>query len=245
MKRVYSGFTLAEVLITLGIIGIVAAITIPTIINEYQKTQFVAAMKRNYSEFNQILVKMADDYGCPGDLTCVTPLQPSKPIQGAGDEFVKYIKVVKNCGTATLGCFSNSVANNYDGTGRYDRDNDSIYYKFITASGASVRIMKFSFLSNYSTGATGHMKQTLGSADIDVNGPIKGPNSYGRDIFVFYITNGKGPNFYPAGGADDNYDAGSGVWRTAAGTPTRCYSGNTWGFSCSGRVMDEGWEMKY
>ena len=32
------GFTLAEVLITLGIIGVVAAMTIPTLIKTYQKT---------------------------------------------------------------------------------------------------------------------------------------------------------------------------------------------------------------
>lgn len=36
MKKVFA-FTLAEVLITLGIIGIVAAMTIPTLINNYQK----------------------------------------------------------------------------------------------------------------------------------------------------------------------------------------------------------------
>lgn len=33
MKTKYSGFTLAEVLITLGIIGIVAAMTLPSVIS--------------------------------------------------------------------------------------------------------------------------------------------------------------------------------------------------------------------
>ena len=36
-------FTLAEVLITLGIIGVVAAMTIPTLISNYQKKQFEVA----------------------------------------------------------------------------------------------------------------------------------------------------------------------------------------------------------
>lgn len=38
IKRIYKdGFTLAEVLITLGIIGIVAAMTLPGLINKYEK----------------------------------------------------------------------------------------------------------------------------------------------------------------------------------------------------------------
>ena len=38
MKKAFkAGFTLAEVLITLGIIGVVAAMTIPTLMTAYQK----------------------------------------------------------------------------------------------------------------------------------------------------------------------------------------------------------------
>ena len=37
----FKAFTLAEILITLGIIGVVAAMTIPTLITNYQKKQTV------------------------------------------------------------------------------------------------------------------------------------------------------------------------------------------------------------
>ena len=43
------GFTLAETLITIGIIGVVAALTIPTIISEYQERVLVNLAKKNYS----------------------------------------------------------------------------------------------------------------------------------------------------------------------------------------------------
>lgn len=43
------GFTLAEVLITLGIIGVVAAITIPTLISNYQKKSTVTQLKKTYA----------------------------------------------------------------------------------------------------------------------------------------------------------------------------------------------------
>ena len=47
------GFTLAEVLITLGIIGIIAAITMPTLINNSTELQFRSAFKKGLSSLNQ------------------------------------------------------------------------------------------------------------------------------------------------------------------------------------------------
>src|SRR5574344_1226697 len=46
-------FTLAEVLITLGIIGVVAALTIPTLINSYQEKATITALKKFYSVASQ------------------------------------------------------------------------------------------------------------------------------------------------------------------------------------------------
>lgn len=47
------GFTLAEVLITLGIIGVVAAMTIPALINNTGQAEFKTAFKKNISTLNQ------------------------------------------------------------------------------------------------------------------------------------------------------------------------------------------------
>ena len=48
-------FTLAEVLITLGIIGVVAALVMPTLIANYQKKVTVAKLKKEYSDLNNVL----------------------------------------------------------------------------------------------------------------------------------------------------------------------------------------------
>jgi len=48
-------FTLSEVLITLGIIGVVAALTIPTVINKQNKVVVESHLKKFYSEVNQAL----------------------------------------------------------------------------------------------------------------------------------------------------------------------------------------------
>lgn len=47
------GFTLAEVLITLGIIGVIAALTIPTLINNIQTEQFRTGLKKSYTTLSQ------------------------------------------------------------------------------------------------------------------------------------------------------------------------------------------------
>lgn len=53
--RVFCGFTLAEVLITLGVIGVVAAMTIPTLISEYKKRTVIEQLKGFYSTFSQAI----------------------------------------------------------------------------------------------------------------------------------------------------------------------------------------------
>ena len=56
------GFTLAEVLITLGIIGVVAAMTIPTLISNTNVAQFKTAYKKALSTLNQaVLMNLAMD----------------------------------------------------------------------------------------------------------------------------------------------------------------------------------------
>ena len=56
-------FTLAEVLITLGIIGVVAALTLPSVIQNYKKQQASARIKKFVSVFNQALLQAESDIG--------------------------------------------------------------------------------------------------------------------------------------------------------------------------------------
>lgn len=55
MKENYIAFTLAEVLITLGIIGIVAAMTLPIVVSKYQKSVAANKVKKFYTIFNQAI----------------------------------------------------------------------------------------------------------------------------------------------------------------------------------------------
>lgn len=55
LANVKFGFTLAEVLITLGIIGIVAALTIPGLITKCKEMQYRVTYKKVYSSLNQAM----------------------------------------------------------------------------------------------------------------------------------------------------------------------------------------------
>ncbi len=57
------GFTLAEVLITLGIVGVVAALTIPTIVQNYKKQEVETSLKKIYTTVNQAIQKAEIDHG--------------------------------------------------------------------------------------------------------------------------------------------------------------------------------------
>lgn len=61
ITKIFSAFTLAEVLITLGIIGVVAAITIPTLYNNYQNNQYKIAAKKFYSELSSAAISIRSD----------------------------------------------------------------------------------------------------------------------------------------------------------------------------------------
>jgi len=245
-------FTLAEVLITLGIIGVVAALTIPTLMANYQKVQEVAALKKSYAEITEALRLMANDHGCPDDLKCVGVFDDSNTL---GNEFKKYFKLAKDCGATydandgSTKCMADSYSYNYDGSGdRYDMDADnSSYYRFVTADGFGIalEVGADNCANNQVDGKLNlNQSQVCGFMWVDVNGS-KGPNNVGRDIFAFKITNGKGPAIYPIGGSEDISDQPG--WVNSSGTPSYCDKDitNKDGSSCTARIMEQGWQMLY
>lgn len=61
------GFTLAEILITLGIIGVVASMTMPTLINKTNRKQDAAKIKKFYSTMSQAIILAENQYGSAAD----------------------------------------------------------------------------------------------------------------------------------------------------------------------------------
>src|SRR5574344_258447 len=106
--RKAKGFTLAEVLIVLGIIGVIAAFTIPTLINSYQEKVVVTKVKKFYSLMNQAvaLAKLEN-----GDVDTWADADADYAI--ASNNYAKILekslKFTKKCySEANSGCIPNS-----------------------------------------------------------------------------------------------------------------------------------------
>ncbi len=85
-------FTLAEVLITLGIIGVVAALTIPTVIASYRKQEASARTKKFYSTIQQAFIMSESEFG---------PSNEWEREENAKKNFMKYLAPYMNYSTIT------------------------------------------------------------------------------------------------------------------------------------------------
>jgi len=239
-KNKFIAFTLAEVLITLGIIGIVAQMTIPTLTKSVQQQQYITRLKNVYSEMNQALLMMSLDSGCTGKLDC---FYDSNNDIVMGDKIASYFKIAKNCKINSGinewngypgGCGDESIKPNYDGSGT--PITGMAGYRFITVSGYTIILWGAPTVGCGVTYDKGPMSSGCQVIVIDTNGPGN-PNTFGLDVFEFFITDGKGPQIYPLGGQYYNFRR----WNPEGW----CTESNKSGASCGGRIMEEGWQMNY
>ncbi len=176
------GFTLAEVLITLGIIGVVAAMTMPVLINKYQEQVTVNKVKKFYSMINQALLMSIKDNGY------VDEWQYSNVTEFA-DYLKPYLKIIKDCGTEPKsGCISEDVYKGIKGNDyyAYDLDENGIYYKIALADGSTFWLKNDNADNTCNHGGGGWTDGVCMGLWYDTNGK-QGPNTYGKDLFKFHI----------------------------------------------------------
>lgn len=243
------GFSVQVFLMLSVLTCILLVISIPFTIKTYQKSQYVNGLKKAYNEFNEALLQLTQDKDCGSDLKCTKFFKEGTTDKTFGDALVKNFKVLKNCGvTPGQGCFASYTNENYDGSSSkvYELDQwDG--YRFITRDGMSFYVWNYAkdCTDKRSTGATGNLEQACGEIYVDTNGPDKGPNYMGIDTFNFWISNGKGATLYPMGGRDTKWSDQDWRWKSSNNVVQHCYSGEKTGWPCAGRIIEEGWQMKY
>ena len=220
LKR--AAFTLAEVLITLGIIGVVAALTLPTLIQNNQKKQFQVGLQKGYSELLQALDAYKNDTGMPLTL---------KDCYGEQIGIFKnliqpYLKVLVDCGNS-------QADSNYDKCVQNGWYSEEGKYTYKTYSGKTAN-------ENYFD--DGQLILTDGSilmfenpvhsvqvfVSIDVNGFKKGPNQWGVDLFTFELM--EDGRLLPMG-MSGTYYADQGQWCSKDSNQ------NFNGISCTARAL--------
>lgn len=167
-----AAFTLAEVLITLGIIGVVAAMTMPSLIQNYQEKATVTKLKKFYSLVSQAYVSILNDEGGSDTLQAGNDLEMM-------EKFGKYLKYQKTCGR-NKGCFPNVTYKSVTGNGYNKWEDDTTYRSRAILTDGTLIMFNFNALVNNSDNFYAQIY-------VDING-FKGPNQLGRDFFYFYIS---------------------------------------------------------
>ncbi len=176
-----AAFTLAEVLITLGIIGVVAAITIPTLIHKYKMQALEAQFKKAYSVVQNVnlMMKYNDIDPYVDYQVGVSPRDEDAIIKQAED-FAKFTNA-RICNDHYSTCFfgtsrpEGKMYKTLDGKTNAHIDPDAYTKRtIILPDGAIVWLGGTTFGKN--------------RYYYDINGRIKGPNKLGYDLHVFDIT---------------------------------------------------------
>ena len=172
-------FTLAEVLITLGIIGVVAAMTIPNLITNYQKRQTVTKLQKGISTITQTIKLVEEEYGAMDNWD--TSLSHLDFIDRY---FRPYIKImltcdpIQKCGYVNDGSYQIWMQLN----GEYD------YYANPNHGGRVPFMVMDGFVytfSHYAPNSSFINQLNHRVIIIDINGSTK-PNKIGRDVFFLY-----------------------------------------------------------
>ncbi len=213
------GFTLAEVLVTLGIIGVVSAMTVPTLMQNYQKKSYVVQLHKVYNELSQALLQYQTDRNA---------LNLKEAGINSNDSVINfyktYFKNVKVCDSMS-DCFADSYRK-MDGTATSNWDPN--YTSFVLANGASVRPI-YSLEGN-----------KIINIAVDVNG-AKGPNIAGRDLFWFYVYNNSLIDDVPP---DASANAPLTKEQREELFNSRCIN-STQADGCFGKILNDNWEMTY
>ena len=219
------GFTLAEVLVTLGIIGVVSAMTVPTLMQNYQRKSYVTQLHKVYNEITQAALQYQTDRNA------LNLKEAGLISQDAVNNFITtYFKSVSTCDTLN-GCFADSykkLSGVDAGIGQsksYVLPSGAVLRPIYNAKGESI----ISFL-------------------VDVNGK-QGPNIAGRDLFIMCLYNNG-----IVDDASYNIDE-DGNYENFSGTPTveereklfnsQCNSTSSNISGCFGKILNDNWEMTY
>lgn len=210
-----------ETLITLAIVGIIAALTIPNLVDKYREKIIVTALKRNFSILQSAYQRAITEQGSPEDWS-------SNSHKKMADFIVPYLQIEKKGGMVRTKTQNGSTwwlnLNSFETYTLKDGTNISIRSDNNTLSGCRVSGYYHSTNSN----DKGDKRFECGIIYVDVNG-IKGPNRLSHDVFVLSLTPHR---IIPLGLP--------GMWSWGTKCQYLSEPDNNGGYACSGWVINHG-----
>ena len=262
-------FTLAEVTLTLGIVGIVASLTILPVVKNYQKKVYVNQLLKVYNDINTAFGKaqlndLVDDFNktsmmkkLPLNTSVRSTSLTNEQLEGFLNKLSEVLSVSKYHKRYSDVPQNEKITYKTLGGSNYTISSSSpvVYLK----NGAILYIdmkrlpersaMSSGERTNYDRRKNlgGKLLRDSGTYfTIDVNGSSQ-PNRMGRDLHIFHL--GDDGVLYPWGGRDDEiyhyYENWEDyVWYSP--NVTRCrVPGTSNGDYCAARIIDENWKMNY
>lgn len=220
MLRKKFGFTLAEVLITLGIIGIVAAMTIPNLMQKNQEKQTVAKLRAAQSILAQAIKAAEYENGTVDGWE----------LKNDSASAIKIANYLKPTLKIAIDCGINDNNGHCVPNRMYKQLNGNNHGNYATSRRDCYKIKLLNGTSVWWRGQAGKTETRLITFWVDVNG-TKMPNMYGKDLFVLGYENG---GIRPLGAPDTNAHS------TAENSCK--LTGNGWG--CAFYVLQNG-NMNY
>ncbi|MCM1338264.1 MAG: prepilin-type N-terminal cleavage/methylation domain-containing protein [Muribaculaceae bacterium] len=216
MKK--NGYTLAETLLTIGIIGIVAAITIPILNNSVQKKVLPVQLKVFYADFTNAIRRYMTD----NDYTLISDT-PFGNKTSSEEEKIEYF--VANVLVPYIAGSKTNTTTLHRYLGKEDTINRQIKWNYVSNKG---------YLISISNG----MWDSYITIVFDING-TKGPNKGGYDIFRFYLYDSQTPKQAYQRSAD--WDC------STCGDSCRpdIHKYGASGYGCWARIMKENYKINY
>jgi prepilin-type N-terminal cleavage/methylation domain-containing protein len=180
-------FTLAEIIITIAIVGVVAALTIPSLIANYKSKILKTQFYKSYSMLKQMYKMMeADDISLDFDNYTEVEFR---------ELFQKYLKGATYCGTNSSTCFGTNIIKEYSSL---TVDNQGTHAILIRTNNGVYQLM---------SGET--LLLGINLVSVDINGYKNKPNKFGYDVFMFVFSN---EGIIPMGGAGTLFEKESSVF---------------------------------
>lgn len=206
------------------VIGVLAVLTIPNILQSWEEREIITRMKKTYSMLQSAYSLAVIDNGSPETWQLSNVNSPI-------NMFKKYLNIIKDCEYNQKGCFAtgkygrlNETSGNYTYT---DIDSNSAAYKILLKDNIA---LSDGSISPNCTGSGFKQHGNLACAHIlvDLNGPQK-PNKLGYDLHYFALTK-KG--IFPIGGQNDG--------QTTYYHDYGCKNPTDTGVSCTQWVIERG-----